>query len=164
MELLLDVAGSLSAGAEDVPALVRSLREEKRVLDKELARTTEQLLVHDARALHANTPPDANGRRVIVVTRDDLPVKALQAMAQQVVACGNAVYLAVSTSPPAVLLAASADTGIACGSLLREALQGVGGRGGGTAQLAQGSAATPEAALACQHALRAALDASGSRS
>jgi alanyl-tRNA synthetase len=159
MELLLEVAGSLSAGAEDVPALVRSLSDEKRALDKELERATAQLLAHEARALHAQTPPDAHGRRFIVATRDDVPVKALQAMAQQVVACGNAIYLAVSTSPPAVLLAASGDTGIACGTLLREALQTVGGRGGGTPQLAQGSAPTPETALACREALRATLTA-----
>ncbi len=157
MELLLDVASTLSAGVEDVPALVRSMSEDRRALDKELTRATEQLLAYDARALHADTPLDANGRRVIVITRDDVPVKALQPMAQQVVACGNAVYLAVSTSPPAVLLAASADTGLTCGTLLREALQAVGGRGGGTPQLAQGSAPTPESALACRAQLLAVL-------
>jgi alanyl-tRNA synthetase len=153
MELLLDVAGQLSAGAEDVPALVRALADERRALDKELTRTTEQLLTHEARALHAGTPPDALGRRLLIVTRDDQPVKALQPMAQQVVACGHAIYLATSVSPPAVLLAASSDTGIACGSLLRDALQAVGGRGGGSPQLAQGSAPTPDAALACRDAL-----------
>lgn len=157
MELLLEVAGSLSASVEDVPSLVRTMGEERRTSDRELTRVTEQLLAHEARALHADTPPDANGRRVIVTTRDDVPVKALQAMAQQVVACGQAIYLATSTAPPAVLLAASADTGIACGTLLREALQAVGGRGGGTPQLAQGSAPTPESALACHAQLLALL-------
>lgn len=157
MELLLEVAGTLSSGVDDVPELVRALGEDRRTLDKELTRATERLLAHDARALHADTPPDANGRRVIVITRDDVPVKALQAMAQHVVACGNAVYLAVSTSPPAVLLAASADTGLTCGTLLREALQATGGRGGGTPQLAQGSAPTPEAALTCRAQLLGVL-------
>lgn len=159
MELLLEAAGTLSAGVEDVPALVRTLSDDRRTLDKELTRTAEQLLAHEARALHASTPPDANGRRVIVATRDDVPVKALQTMAQQVVACGHAIYLATSTAPPAVLLAASADTGVACGTLLREALQAVGGRGGGTAQLAQGSAPTPETAFACRAQLLARLTA-----
>jgi len=153
MELLLEVAGTLSAGVEEVPELVRRMNEDRRALDKELTRATELLLAHEAKALHASVLPDANGRRLIVTTRDDVPVKALQSMAQQVVACGNAIYLAVSTSPPAVLLAVSADLGINCGSRLREALQAVGGRGGGTAQLAQGSAPTPEAALACRDAL-----------
>jgi len=157
MELLLQVAGTLSAGVEDVPELVRAMGEDRRALDKELTRVTELLLAHEAKALHASALPDAHGRRLIVSARDDVPVKALQSMAQQVVACGNAVYLAVSTSPPAVLLAASGDTGIACGTLLREALQAVGGRGGGTPQLAQGSAPTIEAALACRDALRVAL-------
>jgi alanyl-tRNA synthetase len=109
MELLLQVAGTLSAGVEDVPELVRAMGEDRRALDKELTRATELLLAHEAKALHASVLPDANGRRLIVTTRDDVPVKALQSMAQQVVACGNAIYLAVSTSPPAVLLAVSAD-------------------------------------------------------
>lgn len=157
MALLLEVAATLSAGVEDVPELVRIMGDDRRALDKERTRVTEQLLVHEAKALYANALPDANGRRLIVTTRDDVPVKALQSTAQQVIACGGAIYLAVSTSPPAVLLAASADTGIACGTLLREALRAVGGRGGGTPQLAQGSAPTPETALACRAQLLAAL-------
>jgi alanyl-tRNA synthetase len=92
-----------------------------------------------------------------VATRDDVPVKALQGLAQQVVACGGAVYLATSTAPPAVLLAAIEGTGLDCGGTLRTALQAVGGRGGGTPRLAQGSAPTAQAALACRDRLRALI-------
>ncbi len=157
MELLLETAGHLSAGAEDVPSLVQALADDRRALEKVNAQLTEQLVAHEARALHASTQPDARGRRVIVAARTDVPVKTLQGLAQQVVACGGAVYLATSTEPPAVLLAASEDAGLDCGTTLRTALQAVGGRGGGTPRLAQGSAPTADAVLACRDRLLATL-------
>lgn len=162
MELLLAASQALTTGVDELPALVAAMADERRALEKANVQLTEQLVAHDARALHAATVPDATGRRVIAVVRDDVPVKALQGLAQQVVACGGAVYLAVSNDPPAVLLAASEDTGLDCGRALRTALQAVGGRGGGTPRLAQGSAPTAEAARACRDALRALLDGDAS--
>jgi alanyl-tRNA synthetase len=41
--------------------------------------------------------------------------------------------------PPSVLLAASDDAGIDAGKLLKAAITEAGGRGGGTARIAQGS-------------------------
>jgi alanyl-tRNA synthetase len=157
MELLLDAAGVLTAGADELPALVRTLADDRRAFEKANAQLAEQLVAHEARAQHTATAPDARGRRVIMTTRDDVPVKALQGFAQQFTALGGAVYVAVSTTPPALLLAASDDAGVECGTLLREALQAVGGRGGGTARLAQGSAPTADAALAARDRLLAAL-------
>ena len=51
---------------------------------------------------------------------------------------------ATLAEPPSVLLATSADSGIDAGQILKAALQAVGGRGGGTARMAQGS--VPDAA------------------
>jgi alanyl-tRNA synthetase len=56
----------------------------------------------------------------------------------------KAIYAAVCADPASILLAASADSGIHAGNLLKAELQKAGGRGGGNAQLAQGSA--PEVA------------------
>lgn len=157
MELLLAASQALSTGVDELPALVGTLAEERRTLEKRLALLTEELTAHEARALHAATTPDAAGRRIIVCGKDEVPVKERQLLAQQVIACGQAVYLAMSVDPPALLLAASDDTGIDCGRLLREALQAVGGRGGGTARLAQGSAPSVEAAHTCRVQLRTVL-------
>jgi alanyl-tRNA synthetase len=52
----------------------------------------------------------------------------------------KAIYVAVCADPPSILLAASADSGIHAGNLLKAVLEKAGGRGGGNAQLAQGSA------------------------
>ena len=57
----------------------------------------------------------------------------------------GAVFLGASESPPSVLLAASADTGIDAGQVLRGALAPSGGRGGGSRRMAQGSVPTREA-------------------
>jgi len=54
-------------------------------------------------------------------------------------ALGKAVFLAISENPPAVLLAASADSGIHAGERVQAAVAAAGGRGGGNQALAQGS-------------------------
>jgi alanyl-tRNA synthetase len=49
-----------------------------------------------------------------------------------------AVFVGAVASPSAVVLAASADTGIDAANMLKSLLTSVGGRGGGSARLAQG--------------------------
>jgi alanyl-tRNA synthetase len=49
------------------------------------------------------------------------------------------VLVGVLSSPPSVLLASSDDAGIDAGKALKDALASVGGRGGGSPRLAQGS-------------------------
>jgi alanyl-tRNA synthetase len=61
------------------------------------------------------------------------------------------VLIATLTAPPAVLLATSPDSGIDAGHMLRSVVTDLGGRGGGTARLAQGTVpgeAAIDAALA----------------
>jgi alanyl-tRNA synthetase len=63
----------------------------------------------------------------------------MRARAQAFVAGPKAAFLAVCEDPPSVLLAASADSGLDAGKLVKAAVTSVGGRGGGNAALAQGS-------------------------
>jgi alanyl-tRNA synthetase len=49
------------------------------------------------------------------------------------------VFLASLEDPPSALLAVSEDAGIDAGKILKAALAEAGGRGGGTARMAQGS-------------------------
>ncbi len=51
----------------------------------------------------------------------------------------QALLVGVIEEPPTVLLASSEDSGIDAGRMLRGELERVGGRGGGSARLAQGS-------------------------
>ncbi|MCX6632610.1 MAG: DHHA1 domain-containing protein, partial [Candidatus Solibacter sp.] len=63
----------------------------------------------------------------------------LRAVAQNFTAQPNSVFVATLRDPPSVLLAASVDSGVDAGQLLKAALSGAGGRGGGNARIAQGS-------------------------
>jgi alanyl-tRNA synthetase len=83
-------------------------------------------------------------------------MERLRGLAQAVTALPKAVFIAAAAEPPAVLLASSADSGVDAGRALRAALEKVGGRGGGNARLAQGSA--PSEAL---EAVVEALSAGG---
>src|SRR6202011_5976617 len=81
--------------------------------------------------------PGADGIRRVVqhAAIDD----AMRMRAQAFTAEGKAAFLAVSFNPPAILLAASADSGIHAGDRVKAAVTAAGGRGGGNQGLAQGS-------------------------
>ena len=72
-------------------------------------------------------------------------VDELRAIAQNFTAQPQAVFVAIVNDPPSAMLAASADSGIDCAKLVKAALAEFGGRGGGTAKMAQGS--VPDAAM-----------------
>ncbi|HLK21363.1 MAG TPA: DHHA1 domain-containing protein, partial [Bryobacteraceae bacterium] len=90
------------------------------------------------RELHAATAPGADGLRKIQ-QRVAILSDELRAEAQSFAAGGKAIFMAVAEDPPSVLLAASPDSGVNAGAVLKAALAEVGGRGGGNATLAQGS-------------------------
>jgi alanyl-tRNA synthetase len=68
----------------------------------------------------------------------------LRALAQGFTAQSKAIFVAASDSPPAALLAVSADAGVHAGNLLKATIAKYGGRGGGNALLGQGSVASVE--------------------
>jgi alanyl-tRNA synthetase len=158
LELLQRLAAGFSSAIDDLPDLVAGMQGEVRELHKERERLLEQLAGHEARALHAAAQPDRHGRRVAQQVLPQAPVRDAQRLAQQYALEPRAVFVASSGAPPALLVAASADAGIDCGRVVREALQAVGGRGGGSPRLAQGSAPDPDSAAAALALVLAALD------
>jgi alanyl-tRNA synthetase len=52
----------------------------------------------------------------------------------------QALFVGWIADPPAIVVAASLDSGVDAGAALKSALSAVGGRGGGNARLAQGTA------------------------
>jgi alanyl-tRNA synthetase len=72
-------------------------------------------------------------RRVSSITED------VRAEAQAFVSSGPSIFVAIAESPSAILMAASKDSGINCGEVLKRLLAPSGGRGGGSATMAQGS-------------------------
>jgi alanyl-tRNA synthetase len=81
--------------------------------------------------------PDANGVRTLVI-RDATSMDELRTLAQGMFELSRVVVVGVLRSPPSVLLAASEDSGVDAGKLLKERLASVGGRGGGSPRMAQG--------------------------
>ncbi|HET7600863.1 MAG TPA: alanyl-tRNA editing protein [Gemmatimonadales bacterium] len=148
-ELLQRLAGALSAAPEDVPALIETQRTELRSAEAALRRADAELGAYRARELYAATLPDASGVRRAVV-REAPSLESLRALAQAFAALPRGVLAGSSGSPPTLVLAASADSGVDAGARLKEVVARVGGRGGGNARLAQGSvpAGAAEEALA----------------
>lgn len=117
---------------------VRDADRLKRKLDAELAR-------YQGRELYEATAPDATGIRRAVRRLPKGTLDDVRALAQSFTAQPKAVFAGVIEQPPAVLLAASADSGLDAGKTLQPLLAQAGGRGGGNARMAQGSVPEREA-------------------
>lgn len=118
---------------------------------RRLAGTLDQ---YRARELHATTPTDALGvRRVVQRCDSGTSLEDVRGLALAFAALPRAVYLAATESPPALLLAASDDSEVNAGEVLRAAVTARGGRGGGSPRLAQGTVPSVEALAAAVQAI-----------
>jgi alanyl-tRNA synthetase len=136
--LITRLANDFSAAAEELPQLITRQKEDLRHITG-LARELEAKLdLSRARELYAAARPESTGLRRVTVREDQVPLEALRGLGQAVTSMPLAVFVGAVSSPPAVLLATSPDTGIDAGAMLKSLLASVGGRGGGSARLAQG--------------------------
>ena len=138
--LLARSARLFSAAPEALPALVEAQLQRTTELERERKRLTGELAVFQAQSLFETCAPNAAGVRFVRLSPMDGPVRDAEARVHALLALGACVVLAVSSSTHGVLLGASEASGIDAAAALREALKQVGGRGGGTARLAQGAA------------------------
>jgi alanyl-tRNA synthetase len=116
---------------------VQAQVEKAKTLEKSLARAAAELAQREGRELYAATAPDDSGVRRL--TQRGAIDDAMRARAQAFTAGEKAVFLAVSENPASLLLAASPDSGVHAGNLVKAAVTSAGGRGGGNQALAQGS-------------------------
>ncbi|HEY1184513.1 MAG TPA: DHHA1 domain-containing protein, partial [Bryobacteraceae bacterium] len=103
-----------------------------------------ELSAFQGRELYAATVPDADGLHRHTRRLERGGLEELRALAQSFTEQSKAVFVAAADDPPSVLLAVSADSAIDAGKLLKAALAEAGGRGGGSARIAQGSVASGE--------------------
>ena len=153
-EALSAVARSFSSPLDDAPSLVESQREKLLETERAHRKLATEVAQMRGRELYSNIAPGPDGirrveRRVPALSDD------LRAEAQTFVAGAKAVFLAIGEDPPAILLAASTDSGVHAGNLLKSALGSVSGRGGGSATMAQGSVPDKNALESAILALRA---------
>jgi|HubBroStandDraft_1064217.scaffolds.fasta_scaffold07801_6 alanyl-tRNA synthetase len=136
---LTETAALFSAHIYDVPAQARKALDEIKSLRKQREQSLEELAAAQASALLAETP-EAYGRKLIVRTFADRELNVLKLLAQKLTRQSpNAIALLATTSPqPALIFAQSAGQPHDMGALLKETMAKLGGRGGGSKDMAQG--------------------------
>ena len=137
-EALTQIATSLSSAIDDAASVVATQTE--RLKDAESARKKLEKEVAGTRARdrYEATQPNVSGVRVIVV-RDAASIDELRTFAQAALSLQKAAVVGTLVSPPSLFVAASEDSGLDAGKLIKEQLSAVGGRGGGSPRIAQGS-------------------------
>jgi alanyl-tRNA synthetase len=136
-ESLTRIATSLSAALDDVVSLVSAQSERLKESDNARKKLEKELAPFRVRDLYDRATVNADGTRTIVI-RDAASMDELRTIAQGAFGFPRVVVVGVLRSPPSVLLAASDDSGIDAGKLLKERLASAGGRGGGSPRMAQG--------------------------
>lgn len=150
-EILSTLASSASSAAEDLPALFEKLRAEQKAGDGERRALEESLHRYRARELYEGAAAGASGRRQVIHRVTGGTVESLRGLAQAITQLPNVVLIATLDAPPTLLLGSSPDSGVDAGHVLKQVVAEFGGRGGGSARLAQGTVPDPlqmETALA----------------
>lgn len=143
-EVLSRSSALFSTGIDELPALLEARASELSQALRRERDLAQQLDEYRARELYAAAlarSPEA-ARVCTVERRQSGGLQDLRGLAQQYAAQPRAVFIAALEQPPSLLIASAEDSGIDASVLLRGALTAAGGRGGGNARLAQGSAPT----------------------
>ena len=144
LEILTSVARTFSGSIDEAAKLVEGQASQLAELQSENKRLAESVAKYRAVELHSGTMPRGDGLRV-VVERVTGGVDSARSLALAFGSLSKAMFIASSASPPSVMIATSADSGIDAGKMLKPMLEKVGGRGGGSPRLAQGSVPTVDA-------------------
>ncbi|HEX6816215.1 MAG TPA: alanyl-tRNA editing protein [Gemmatimonadaceae bacterium] len=144
-DALARLAQSLSAAPNEVADLVA--RQSTRLKDAESRlRTLEtDLAARIARERYDSVQADDSGIRRVMERRASGSLDELRPLALATASLPRAVFVGAVESPAALLVAASDDSGFDAGRAIKAALADAGGRGGGSARLAQGTLPSREA-------------------
>ena len=144
-EALSKIAQLFSAPLDEVAPMVAAQLDTAKTGEKARRKLELELAAYQGKELYTTTEAGPDGTRRAVQRLDRGNLEDLRAVAQNFTAQAKSIFIATLKDPPSVLLAASADSGVDAGKLLKAALTEAGGRGGGNARIAQGS--VPDAAL-----------------
>ena len=147
---LTETAALFSAHIYDVPQQARKALDEIKSLRKQREQSLEELAAAQAAALLAETT-ETSGRKLVVRTFADRELNFIKLLAQKLTRqAPNVVALLATTSPqPSLVFAQSSGHAVAgksldMGALLKETMAKLGGRGGGSKDMAQGGVPTAE--------------------
>ena len=153
-EALSLAAKLFSSPLDEVPEMVKSLQEQARDSDKVRRKLAVELAVRRGAELFVASAEEPSGlrRHVERVSAGGLGDE-VRALAQGFTAAGRGVFVAACDNPPSIMLATSVESGVHAGNRLKELLSVHGGRGGGSAQMAQASLPSVDALNALLAAL-----------
>jgi len=141
-EALSQIATSLSSSVDEAAAVVAAQSERLRDAESTRKKLEKEVSAARARDRYAATTPNGAGVRVIIV-RDASSMDDLRGFAQAALSLSKSAVVGALSTPPSLFLAASEDSGLDAGKLIKEQLSAVGGRGGGSPRIAQGSVPDP---------------------
>ena len=143
---LSDAAGVLSTHLWDVPQQIQKLQEESRASRKSREQLHEELAGLHAERMLSDTQ-DSGGRKIITRMFPDRDLSFIKLLGQKLTRqSSSAVALLGATSAqPALVFAQSPGQSFDMGALMKEALGKLGGRGGGSKDMAQGGPSQVEA-------------------
>lgn len=138
-KLLQELVRQTGSSLEKLPESLTAMKERLSEAEKDRQRLAAESAQREGREEYARTIPSTDGMRRVEwqVERIGEPER-LKASAY--VAGSRSVVLVLGKQPAGVLIACSSDSGINAGDILKHTLADFGGRGGGSATLAQGSA------------------------
>jgi alanyl-tRNA synthetase len=137
---LTETAALFSAHIYDVPQQARKSLDEIKTLRKQREQSQDELAAAQAATLLAEAT-ETHGRKLIVRTFPDRDLNFLKLLAQKLTRESPAIALLATESPqPALVFAQSAGQPHDMGALLKETMAKLGGRGGGSKDIAQGGA------------------------
>jgi alanyl-tRNA synthetase len=145
-DALTEVARVLSASLDDAPGLVAALSDRAADAEKARRKLAAELAQVRGREAARHTAPDEHGlRRTVLRRATGPPDDEVRAFAQGFTSETRSIVIVAFESPPSLLAAASGDAGFHCGQMLKRGVEAAGGRGGGSATMAQGSVPSLEA-------------------
>lgn len=133
-----EVAEAMSCSTDELAALVPKRVAEVVAARDRIAELETALAGYRVAELVAGASVRADGIRVVRVSGEGAGV--LKGMAHAIATTERTLFVGTGGPPPAIVVATSADSGLDAGALLKPALAAHGGRGGGSARIAQGTA------------------------
>ncbi len=155
---LTETAALFSAQIYDVPQQARKSLDEIKSLRKQYEESQDELAAAYAAVMLADAP-DSHGRRIVVRTLKERDLSFLKLLAQKVTRLSPGVVALLATTSPqtSLVFAQSAGQPFDMGALMKETMTKLGGRGGGSKDLAQGGVPNAEGIEAALKAVAATL-------
>jgi len=136
---LAESAGLFSSQIWDVPQQIRKAQEESRASKKAVERFLEELADLHAIRLLTETPEEG-GRKIVIRNFQDRDAVFIKLLAQRLTRQNSPVVALLGTTAgqPGLVFAQSVGQPFDMGTLMKETLARLGGRGGGSKDMAQG--------------------------